>query len=566
MTDRVQMTFPQETQAEINMPTQSDHMSDADITRQIKSVLKNAFPKCKFSVSSRSGIEVRWTDDGPNREQVEDVLLNAGCAQTWEDFQGVKHLRGFDRHLWLDCYNAAKRAAEKEEQEQWYQERLAQNERADEAVKLARQAREKAAGNFPLSEPAQSATDPAVYRALDDLRQKAETDVSLDSDVEQHQRRPTWAPPLIIEGELLEICRELGHLSPDDKPVARLWATFADPRASRRHLREHVSKHSLPGIECRTLQLHPGNDRQSVDAVLFEAQRTDSGWQLGPKLRFWAPREKTWQWEHDIRERLREQESLARVIADSPEGLRLQERISDLSKKITARDAEVLAKEQARRRRHSLRLRAIELAGARVLTFAGAPNLQMQLAGRLIGRCCICGYELTDPISLERGIGPECIRHRIAAIWDYADHECSKEEIALSTGMSIDFVSKVLNEPRPRPPAPPPDPNDPDAIVLIIHSAVFGDLKTVVREFKVSDVRPYAQHEVSVNISFLERRERKWKYVTVTPGSERYHTIELNGLVFYDSRKDVPCDMAEWEKTRKRFEDHPAMTANRAVP
>jgi hypothetical protein len=188
----------------------------------------------------------------------------------------------------------------------------------------------------------------------------------------------------------------------------------------------------------------------------------------------------------------------------------------------------------------------------------------MQLAGHLIGRCCICGHELTDPISLERGIGPECIRQRIAAIWD-ADRDCSKEEIALSTGMPIDFVTKVLSEPRPRPPAPPPDPNDPDAIVLIIHSAVFGDLKTVVREFKVSEVRPYAQHEVSVNISFVEPRQRNWKYVTVTPGSERYHTIELNGLVLYDSRKDVPCDMAKWEKSREEFKDRPAITVSRAV-
>ena len=76
---------------------------------------------------------------------------------------------------------------------------------------------------------------------------------------------------------------------------------------------------------------------------------------------------------------------------------------------------------------------------------------------------------------------------------------------------------------------------------------------------------PYAQHEVSVNISFVEPRERNWKYVTVTPGSERYHTIELNGLVLYDSRKDVPCDMAKWEKSREEFKDRPAITVSRAV-
>jgi hypothetical protein len=326
-----------------------------------------------------------------------------------------------------------------------------------------------------------------------------------------------------------------------------------------------VSKHSLPGIECRGFELHPGSERQSVDAILFEAQRTDSGWQLGPKLRYWTPRENTWQWEQDVRERLRAQESLASISADSSEGLRLQERVSELSKKIAASAAEVLAKEQARRRRHSLRLRAIELAGARVLDFAGAPNAQMQLAGRLWGHCCICGKELTDPISLERGIGPECIRREIAYIWSLADHQYDKERIAIKSGMAIDFVTKVLSEPRPRPPASSPDPSDPDAIVLIRHCAVFGVRKQVVREFKVSEVKPYAQYKVSVSISFVEPRKHRWESVTTVPDDITFRTIEQNGQVLYDSRKDVPCDMSAWAKTRKEFENHPAMTINRAA-
>jgi hypothetical protein len=544
------------TQCEV-MPT------DAEITRRIKSALRAAFLKTKFSVSSRHDIYVRWTDDGPSQEQVEEALLNAGCAEAKKDWQDERRLRSHGHSFWFDRYNVAERAKEQEERERWNREYAAQRERADEAVKLARHAKWKAAGDFPVLQPARS-TDPTVYQALDDLRQKAETDVSLD-DVEQRQRRPSWAPPLIIEGELLEICRELGYLAPEDQPIARLWATFADPRESRRYLREHASTHSLSGIECRAFQLHAGIERQSVDAILFEAQRANSEWRLGPKPRYWAPRENTWQWEQDIRERLQAQERLSRISADSSEGPRLQDRIRELSEKISARDAEDLAREQGRRRRHNLRLRAIELASARVLDFAGAPNVQMQLAGRLIGRCCICRKELTDPISIERGIGPECIRHRMAAIWHYADDKCSKEVISLYTGMSIDFITKVLSEPRPRPPAPRPRPNDPDAIVLCIHSAVFGDLKTVVREFKVSDVRPYAQHKVSVNVSFVEPRERNWKYVTVTPDSERYHTIEQNGRVLYDSRKDVPCDMDAWAKTRKEFENRPAMTINRTV-
>jgi hypothetical protein len=33
----------------------------------------------------------------------------------------------------------------------------------------------------------------------------------------------------------------------------------------------------------------------------------------------------------------------------------------------------------------------------RVLDFIGAPDVQMELAGRLWGECCICGKELADP-------------------------------------------------------------------------------------------------------------------------------------------------------------------------
>jgi hypothetical protein len=59
-------------------------------------------------------------------------------------------------------------------------------------------------------------------------------------------------------------------------------------------------------------------------------------------------------------------------------------------------------------RGYLLRSRATELGAARVLEFAGAPDEQMRLGGILAGICACCGRALTDPISLERGIGPEC--------------------------------------------------------------------------------------------------------------------------------------------------------------
>jgi Family of unknown function (DUF6011) len=55
--------------------------------------------------------------------------------------------------------------------------------------------------------------------------------------------------------------------------------------------------------------------------------------------------------------------------------------------------------------------RIVELGKVRLLEFAGATDVQMQEAGRYCGHCCVCGKALSDPISIECGIGPEC-RHR----------------------------------------------------------------------------------------------------------------------------------------------------------
>jgi hypothetical protein len=81
-----------------------------------------------------------------------------------------------------------------------------------------------------------------------------------------------------------------------------------------------------------------------------------------------------------------------------------------------------------------------------VLDFIGAPDVQMQAAGRLWGHCCICGKELTDPISLERGIGPECLGHRIDGIKQLAAEGRRPEIIAAIVGMSLGFVNEVMGE------------------------------------------------------------------------------------------------------------------------
>jgi len=48
-------------------------------------------------------------------------------------------------------------------------------------------------------------------------------------------------------------------------------------------------------------------------------------------------------------------------------------------------------------------------AAAQTVASAIADPLAAAVAtGKLTGRCCCCGRELTDPVSVERGIGPIC--------------------------------------------------------------------------------------------------------------------------------------------------------------
>jgi hypothetical protein len=63
--------------------------------------------------------------------------------------------------------------------------------------------------------------------------------------------------------------------------------------------------------------------------------------------------------------------------------------------------------------------------------------------------CRICGKELTDPISLERGIGPECLKSRIDGIKRLAADGRRPEIVAIIVGMPLAFVNEVLKEVRP---------------------------------------------------------------------------------------------------------------------
>jgi hypothetical protein len=87
-----------------------------------------------------------------------------------------------------------------------------------------------------------------------------------------------------------------------------------------------------------------------------------------------------------------------------------------------------------------------ELARARVLDFIGAPDAQMRLAARLWGHCCICGKALTDPISLEKGIGPDCLQAKIDFI--RLNAASPVKWLVFYSGMPREFVVEVIGEQR----------------------------------------------------------------------------------------------------------------------
>jgi hypothetical protein len=161
------------------------------------------------------------------------------------------------------------------------------------------------------------------------------------------RKRPTWAPTLVLEGEIVTLLRQLGWLQPEDLTVARLWARFTAPTPTA-------------PARCAGFELRPGAAREG--ACIFETLRDSGEWRSGPRYR------------HPSEIRLGPLH--ARVIRHA--------------------------------QRYPLLVRVTELGALRVAEFAGRADEQMRIGGVLTGTCAICYKRLTDPISLERGIGPEC--------------------------------------------------------------------------------------------------------------------------------------------------------------
>jgi hypothetical protein len=422
----------------------------AQDTRNLKAALRRAFSGTKFSVRTRySDAHVEWPDDsGPEVDQVIDALVQAGCGEAqvrWDDGRDL-YIDGSRVSLWR--YNAAERVKWQQDCERHARERQERQERTQLALKAAYAAKEAAMPKAAPNQASNYETNQRLHDAFEALRERAEAESSTTID---RQRRPTWAPPLVIEGELFETCVALGYLTADGKPIARLWAQFADPKKSGGVLRDRVSAHGLSGLAVRGFELHLGSTRVEI---LFEAQRrADGTWRLGPQVHSWWLRPSTSKWNQLVRQRSDLEEQLKTAAEHGSNYVYQTEKSLQL---IIAEIESINAAERAAvisgQNRDALRAQALVLAKARVLDFAGAPDVQMRLAARLSGSCCICGKTLTDPVSLERGIGPDCWGQRI----DFIQREtrAARTEgreipvawISYLSGMPTDFVVAVINE------------------------------------------------------------------------------------------------------------------------
>jgi hypothetical protein len=308
--------------------------------------------------------------------------------------------------------------------------------------------------------------------ALDAVRIRAEVETAHRAQT----KRPTWAPAVALDGELLELCRELEFLGPDDKPVARLWAVFADPKGRGRIIRTNYSQHPLDGVRCRGFEMRAGeaHDGGRMTNALMDH---DGSWSIGhvswahsdiDRMRRWArkcercieeihralepnppprltPPEEYYERQIGYgvtpEEAHRRTEFTKRHNAETLEWWETKERKKKDPAYIEERRAreqfwlrllekerQKIAKEEAHPDwRYKASTRMTELATQRMLQFVGDPETERRRGAQITSRCACCGKTLTDKISIERGIGPECIQG--VRTFNYADLVKLKNEM-----------------------------------------------------------------------------------------------------------------------------------------
>jgi Family of unknown function (DUF6011) len=237
-------------------------------------------------------------------------------------------------------------------------------------------------------------------------------------------RRPSWGPALTVESELDALLDTLGYWQADDKKVLRLWALFADPKKVGTLLRTDVGKLPMPEARCRAFELRVGTDRAGA-YVLRVKRWSDGRWDIsrGQRTGFPANNER-WNVHRELVNKRSELTWCERRYAEQPDlfGSAAHENVlHECRRKIAALEERQAALQAAKEVHHKQCERLHELACQRVAEFAGDPFPQMVAGAHVTGNCAICGRLLTDPTSIERGIGPECYGHVAPALRAYVE-------------------------------------------------------------------------------------------------------------------------------------------------
>jgi hypothetical protein len=273
--------------------------------------------------------------------------------------------------------------------------------------------------------------------ALSALRVRAEAETMHFTSL---VKRPTWAPPMVLAGELLDLLCEMEML--EDKPVARLWGIFASPKKRDSFSRQTFSQHPLEGMRCRGFELHAGEDHGGQRLVRALLNSDGQSWSVGTPKYNWTPvvewHERRLQglltkgaqapepplWRMATVEQLIAQgldSEMAAEIAASYDRFNNEAHAQWEAGEARKRDPAVIEKNQQEVQRCESKLacsrkrqdgwpRIFDLARKRLGEFLNDPQEQRRAGSRVTGNCCCCGKGLTDPVSLERGIGPECFK------------------------------------------------------------------------------------------------------------------------------------------------------------
>jgi hypothetical protein len=255
------------------------------------------------------------------------------------------------------------------------------------------------------------------------LRVLAEADTI---DAGTAKRRPSWGPAIVLGDDILAALADLNCPLPNKK-VARLWATFANPNKVGRYLRVNVSTLPMEGVRVRAFELRLSTDR-SGERLLTAKRDSSSQWSVNTSTWSNFPR---W-WERRLASDAHKQ---ARRKVDSIKGMltvhwitderreQLCNELPDAEVALTKCEADVGELEaglaDCQRRKDVFG----EQIKKRVAEFAGDPFAQMIAGAHVTGNCAICGRGLTDPISLERGIGPECFGHIAPGLRAHLDRQ-----------------------------------------------------------------------------------------------------------------------------------------------